>query len=237
MTKKLPTIDQPMFEEEIPSTGKKILFRPFLSKEEKILLIGQQGTTADIIRSIKQVLKRCIQTDVDIDNSLTTFDLEYLFLKLRSKSVSNISKVQYRDNEDGEVRSFEINLDDIKVTFDEKNDKKIQITDKIGIIMKYPSASITDRISEFENEVELMDFFIANCVDQIYDENDVYMASDFEPEDITNFLDNLPVGVFEKIKDFFQTLPKLYHKIEYKNKEGNTRVIEFNNLRDFFMWG
>ena len=103
--------------------------------------------------------------------------------------------------------------------------------------MKYPSASITDRISEFENEVELMDFFIANCVDQIYDENDVYMASDFEPEDITNFLDNLPVGVFEKIKDFFQTLPKLYHKIEYKNKEGNTRVIEFNNLRDFFMWG
>lgn len=235
--KKLPTIDQPMFEEEIPSSGKKILFRPFLSKEEKILLIGQQGSTADIIRSIKQVLSRCIQTDIDIDNSLTTFDLEYLFLKLRSKSVSNISKVQYRDNEDDEIRSFEINLDDIKVHFDEKNDKKIKINDKIGIIMKYPSASITEKISEFENEVELMDFFIANCIEQIYDDSDVYMASDFDEKEITDFLDNLPVGVFERIKDFFQTLPKLYHKIEYKNKLGNVRTIEFNNLRDFFMWG
>ncbi len=233
---KLPVVTQPLFEETIPSTNQKIEFRPFVVKEEKILLVAQQGNSTDIIRSIKQVLTSCVQDNINID-TLATFDLEYLFLKLRAKSVNNIAKVSYHDPEDNEIREFEIDLDEIKITFNEKNNKNIKITDTIGIIMKYPSAAISDKVTEFENEVELMEFFIINTIDQIYDEEGVYMASDYSEEELKEFLDSLNVATFEKIKEFFETMPKLYHKIEYTNNKGTERVIEFNNLRDFFLWG
>lgn len=234
MTTPLPKIDQPLFEMTIPSNSKKVMFRPFLVKEEKILLIAQQGSSADIIRSIKQVLSNCVQEDLV---HLTTFDLEYMFLKLRAKSVNNIAKVSYQDNEDGVVYDFEIDLDTIEVQFNEKNNPKIKINDKVGIIMKYPSAEITDKLTEFENEVDLMNFFIVNSIESIYDDETVYMASEYTQEEVEQFLDYLNVESFEKIKEFFETLPKLYHKIEYTNSMGTKREIEFNNLRDFFMWG
>lgn len=233
---KLPKISQPTFTMTIPSNQKTVTFRPFLVKEEKILLIAQQGETSDIIRAIKDVLTNCIEEEINLD-TLTTFDLEYMFLKLRAKSVSNVAKVAYQDNEDGEVYEFDIDLDQIEVVFNEENNGKIKVNDVVGITMKYPSASITDKMSTFENEVELMTFFVINCLDTVWDDETVYVVSEFPPEEVEAFLDCLTVETYEKIKEFFETMPKLYHKIEYTNKKGTKREIEFNNLRDFFMWG
>jgi len=233
----LPKIDQPIFDMTIPSIGKNITFRPFLVKEEKVLLIAQQsGNDTEVIRAIKQILNNCILIDLDLD-SLAIFDIEYMFLKLHSKSVNNIVKLSYRDTEDGEVYDFELDLDTIEVTMPEKINSKIEITENVGMTMKYPSASITDRMKDFDNEVDLMTFFIVNCIDTIYDEDNVYVASDFTEEEISEFLDGLNVKSFEKIREFFENIPRLYHKIEYKNSIGSDRSIELTSLKDFFMWG
>jgi hypothetical protein len=233
----LPKIDQPIFDMTIPSTGKKITFRPFLVKEEKILLIAQQsGNDTEIIRAIKQILNNCIQEDLDIDK-LAIFDLEYMFLKLRSKSVNNVVKLSYRDNEDDEIYNFELDLDTIEIEMPESTNSQIEITDNVGMTMRYPDASITDRMKDFENEVDLMTFFIINCIDTIYDEDNVYVASEFSEKEITEFLDGLDVKTFEKIREFFESIPRLYHKIEYKNSMGSDRTIELSSLKDFFMWG
>lgn len=233
----LPKIDQPLFEVKIPSTGKKILFRPFLVKEEKLLLIAQQsGEDTDVIRAIKQILKLCVADEgFDVDK-LTTFDLEYLFLKLRAKSVNNVVKLSYRDNEDNKVYDFELDLDSIEVEMPEGVDSTIKLTDSLSMVMKYPSASITDKIKQFDSEVELMTFFIINCIDTIMTAEELYPASEYSDKELEEFLDQLPVNSFEKIRAFFEKMPKLYHKIEYKNELGNDRSIELNNLKDFFMW-
>jgi hypothetical protein len=233
----LPKIDQPLFDMTIPSTGKKITFRPFLVKEEKILLIAQQsGNDSEIIRAIKQILTNCIQDELDLD-TLAIFDLEYAFLKLRARSVNNVVKLSYRDMEDDEVYNFDLDLDTIEVDMPSKINSKIDITDSVGMTMKYPSASITDKMGGFDNEVDLMTFFIVNCIDTIYDEDNVYVADDFSEDEISEFLDGLDVKTFEKIREFFESVPRLYHKIEYTNSLDNLRSIELTSLKDFFMWG
>ena len=235
----LPKISQPIFDMVIPSSKKKVEFRPFLVKEEKILLIAQQGNNdGEIIRAVKQILNNCIITEAFNIDDLTTFDLEYMFLKLRARSVNNIVKLSYRDTEDDEVYDFELDLDKIEITYpDDAADPNIPITDTVGMTMKYPAASITDKMGTFENEVELMTFFIVNCIDTIYDEDEVYVASEYSDKEITEFLDGLDVKTFDKIRKFFESMPKLYHKFEYTNKMDNDRVIELTNLKDFFMWG
>lgn len=233
----LPKIDQPLFDVIVPSTGKKIMFRPFLVKEEKLLLISQQGgEDTEVIRAIKQILNLCVQDDgFDVD-SLTTFDLEYLFLKLRARSVNNIVKLSYRDNEDGKIYNFELDLDKVEVDMPENVDANIEVAEGISMIMKYPSASITDRIQQFDNEVDLMTFFIVNCIDTIMTPEELFPASEYTSEELEEFLDQLPVTSFEKIREFFEKMPKLYHKIEYQNDLGSDRSIELTNLKDFFMW-
>ena len=233
----LPKIDQPLFDMVIPSTGKKVAFRPFLVREEKILLIAQQsGNDSEIIRAIKQILNNCFVDDIDL-NTFAIFDLEYAFLKLRAKSVNNVVKLSYRDTEDDEVYNFELDLDTIEIEMPKTVNSKIEITKDVGMTMKYPSASITDRMKEFDNEVDLMTVFIVNCVDTIYDDENVYVADDFSEEEISEFLDGLDVKTFELIREFFESVPRLYHKIEYTNKVGNERSIELSSLKDFFMWG
>jgi hypothetical protein len=233
----LPKISQPLFDMTIPSTGKKITFRPFLVKEEKILLIAQQSENdTEIIRAIKQILNNCIQEDIDIDN-LAIFDLEYMFLKLRARSVNNIVKLSYRDTEDEKIYDFELDLDTIEIEIPKKINSNIDVSENVGMTMKYPSASITDRMKDFDNEVDLMTFFIVNCIDTIYDEDSVYVANEFSEEEITEFLDGLDVKSFEKIREFFENIPRLQHTIEYKNSNGSTRTIELSSLKDFFMWG
>lgn len=230
----LPQIIQPYFKLTVPSNSKKAEFRPFLVKEEKILLIAQQGgNDIEVLRAIKQILKNCFN-DVDIE-TLTTFDIEYMFLKLRAKSIDNIIKLKYIDNEDGLTYDFAINLDEIEVTFPGNNvSNKIKITDEIGIVMKYPIASISDKMEEFQDEIELMMFFVVNCIEEIYDAETVYLANEYSQKELEAFVDSLNMETFEKIREFFESIPKLEHKLTYKNSLGNDREIILNGIRDFF---
>lgn len=235
----LPKIDKPLFDLKVPSTGKIFKFRPFTVKEEKILLTGQQsGDDKEIILAIKQVINNCCQDPMfDVDD-LATFDLEYMFLKLRAKSVNNIIEVSYRDSEDDQVYDFTINLDEVEmINLDSDNSKLIMINDKIGLKMKYPSITIIDNIPEYKDPGDIIDYLVKNCIDCIYDEESVYSAKDIDSDELNDWLDNLDIDTFGKIREFFDKLPQMYYKLTYTNSNGTERVIELNSLNDFFMLG
>lgn len=222
----------------IPSQDKVVKFRPFLVKEEKILLIAQQSDTdRDIILAIKQILNNCIlDADFDVD-SLATFDLEYMFLKLRARSVNNVIEVSYRDLEDDKVYTFEIDLDEVEIQKTETQSNKIKINDEIGMIMKYPSVQTINNIPENATGTDVVEYLVRSCIDKIYDEDNVYIVAEEPEAEVQAFIDNLDVETYDKIRQFFSDLPKMYHKIEYKNSLGNERSIELTSLRDFFTWG
>lgn len=233
----LPRTDKPLFELKIPSTNKVVLFRPFLVKEEKLLLMAQQSEQEkDLILAVKQIIQNCAQ-DVDFDiNSLATFDLEYMFLKLRARSVNNIIDVSYQDLEDDKIYKFEIDLDEVDIIYSDSSTNKIEIDNENGIIMKYPSVTILDNLPETTDTIELVDYLIKTCVDQIYDSETVYYAKDHTLAELTDYLDNLDTNTYGKIRDFFYNLPKMFYKIEYENSLGTKRTIKFETLSDFFTW-
>ena len=235
----LPKIKIPLFDVTIPSIKKDAKYRPFLVKEEKILLIAQSGgTKKEMVNSLKQVINNCVTlldgTDVDVD-ALTTFDLEYLFLKIRSKSVDNVVTLKYVDHEDEKEYEFKVALDDIEIQYNPDHSNKVKVDDDIGIILKYPTANI---INNFDNEelsqAEISLAMVKECIDKIYDKEQVYLASECEPGELEEFVDSMNVKAFEGIQKFFETMPKLYHKIEYTNSKGTARVIELTTLDDFF---
>lgn len=234
----LPKIDKPLFEMLVPSQNKKVKFRPFVVKEEKILLIAQQsGSEKDIILAVKQVLQNCAQDPkFDVDE-LATFDLEYMFLKLRAKSVNNIIEVSYRDMEDDKVYDFKIDLDEVDMLQKSELSNKIQVSDTIGIVLKYPSVTILNEIPEDINTADLVELLVRKCIDSIYDEENVYPVSEHTEQELSEFIESLDLPTFNKIKEFFDNLPQMYYKIEYKNSLGNDRFVELTTLSDFFTWG
>ena len=233
----LPKIQHPIFEFTVPSTKIVTKFRPFLVKEEKILLMAKSSEDrADILRAIKQVVNNCAIDNFDVDK-LTLFDLEYLFLKLRSISVDNTVKVSYRDNDDQKVYDFVIDLSSIEVKFPENIESIIKISDDMGIVMKYPSASIFDDRTYFRAGDDAYYELVLRCIDKIYDSDNVYQATDYSKEDLEKFLDDCGITVFNEIQKFMTNVPKLYYKLEYKNSNGKDRVIELTSLTDFFTLG
>ena len=234
----LPKIDKPLFDIEVPSQGKSIKCRPFVVKEEKILLTAQQaGQEKDIILAIKQVLVNCIQDPSFDVNTLTTFDLEHMFLKLRARSVNNIIEVSYRDNEDDKVYDFKIDLDEVEMLKAKEVNNKIMVTDEVGILMKFPSVTMLEGVPDDITSTDLVDYLVRSCIDQIFDADEVYLASESTDAELNEFIDSLDVESFNKIREFFDSLPSLYHKLEYTNSLGNTRSIELTTLSDFFTWG
>lgn len=190
--------------------------------------------SGDILRAVKQVVNNCALNDsFDVDR-LAIFDIEYLFIQLRAISVNNIVKLSYRDNEDQEIYDFHIDLKDVKVQFPEKVERVIKITDSMGIQMRYPSASILDDNTLMEAGDDAFYELIIRCIDKIYDGDDIFDPSDYSKEEVEAFLDDFGVGVFEKIQQFMTNVPRILHKLEYKNKNGNDRVIELTSLADFF---
>lgn len=234
----LPKVDKPLFELIIPSLEVKRKFRPFTVKDEKILLTAQQeGSEKAIVLAIKQVINNCcVEEGFDVDE-LATFDLEFLFLKLRARSVNNIIDVSYRDNEDEKIYDFEIDLDEVHMIIPEDAPKIIKVNDQIGIKMKYPSVTLIDNAPAEGSASDVVEYLIANCIDSIYDEDSVTKAKDVPQNELLEWLDDLDVEVFSSIRTFFDKLPQMYYKIEYKNSLGNTRVIELSTLSDFFILG
>lgn len=231
----LPKIKHPIYEFKIPSTGKRESFRPFLVKEEKILLMARASDDpADMFRALKQVVNNCsISDSFDVD-TLAIFDLEYLFLQLRAISVGETVEVAYRDNEDQQVYKFQINLKEVQVEFPEGVEKVIPVTDTTGIKMKWPSASILSDTNYTQAGDEAFYELVVKCIDQIYDGEDLFDPKDYSAKEIEEFLDDCGVQTFEKIQEFMSKVPRLYYKIEYKNTNGSPRKIELQSLADFF---
>lgn len=234
----LPKIGYPIFELTLPSTKEIIKYRPFLVKEEKILLTAQaSGEGTDIINSVKQVINNCILTDgVNVD-SLTTFDLEYLFIKIRAKSVNNIISLTYRDVDDDKKYDVEVDLDKVEIKEDPNHIKKFDIGNGYGIVMKYPSADLTNSMKFINGEMDAFFEVLKNSIESVYDENTVYKSSDYTTEEMDEFVQQLDTKAFKKIQDFFSTMPKLYYEVKYVNSNGLERVIPLTSLTDFFTLG
>ena len=230
----LPRIEHPIFKLKIPSSKREIRFRPFLVKEEKILLIAKASEQEnDILLAIKQVVNNCALDDLDIDK-LALFDVEFLFLKIRAQSVNNIVSVTYRDNEDSMDYDFDIDLNNVIVTFPDNHEKTIKLSGTSGIVMKYPEASLYDDKDFLNSGEEAFYQLVLRCIEKFYDEETVYDTKNYTVAEIADYVDNLDVKTFDKIRDFMLNQPKLNYTIDYKNKLGNQRKIELTSLTDFF---
>lgn len=236
----LPKIAHPTFTMIQPSTEKQVVFRPFLVAEEKILLIAQQsGDDADVIRSIRQVLCNVIQDPTFNPKSLTTFDLEYMFLKLRSKSVSNMVELSYIDGEDNKRYDFKVDLDTIEVTRPKLGEfgNKVNINKDVGMLLRWPTVDTVTNLPEGASEFEITDALLKGCIASVYDEDNIYVADEQTDEELQSFIDNLSTSAYEQIREYLTLVPKLVYTIEYKNSLGNDRKIILESLKDFFPWG
>lgn len=234
----LPKIDVPLFELEMPSTGKKVTCRPFLVKEEKILLMAQQADDdKERMIAIKQILTNCIQ-DKNFDaDKLTTFDVDYMFVKLRARSVDNMVSLVYRDYEDNKEYKFDVDLNDVKIEKPDTHNSKIEINKDIGLIMRYPTVTMVESIRDDSTPEELAEALLFGCLDKVYDNENIYAVDEEPREEVEAFVNSLSVEVYNKIREFFNTMPKMKYVITYKNSMGTDRRIELSTLRDFFMWG
>ena len=236
----LPTIVTPTYELELPSTGKKIKYRPFLVKEEKLLVLAlETENTKDITTAIKTVLKNCIQTrGVKVEN-LPTFDIEYLFLNIRGKSVGEDIEVNLiaPDDDVTEV-PVTINIDDIKIQKDKKHNNKLKLDESLVMEMKYPSLDQFIKSNfDFGDEVTMDQSFdlIASCIDKIYNEEEVWSTADCTKKEVKDFLEQMNSMQFKEIEKFFETMPKLSHSVTFTNpktKVESTVVLE--GLSSFF---
>jgi hypothetical protein len=236
----LPAIATPTYELELPSTGQKIKYRPFLVKEEKLLLLAlESDDTKEISNAIKVVLKNCIQSkSIKVEN-LPTFDIEYLFLNIRGKSVGEKIEVNLIAPDDEKTSvPVNIDIDEIKVKKDPEHNKQIKLDDNLIMEMKYPSLEQFVKSNfDLSNETNMDQSFelIASCVDKIYNEEEVWAAGDVTKKELVDFLEQMNSMQFKQIEKFFETMPKLSHEITFTNpktKVESTVVLE--GLSSFF---
>lgn len=231
----LPKIDLPLFELTIPSSGKKVKYRPFTVKEEKILLIAQQSQSMEqIILALKQIISNCVK-DVDVDN-LPTFDLEYIILNIRAKSVNNEIELIVKDEYTDADIKLKIDLNTIHLKRNENHKKNIQINNEYILVMKYPTI---DKVLELQNEDENEASYnlMISCVDILasVDGEKIYKFSDFTKQEVEQFIEGLNAKTIEDIKEFFETLPVLKIDIPYKNSKGEDKIYTVEGLGGFFI--
>lgn len=231
----LPKIDMPTFEMELPSNGKKVRYRQFTVREEKILLVAQESDDIkEAVNAVKQVVNNCL-IDTNIED-FAMFDLEYILLLLRSKSVDNNVKFTINDNDTEETVELELNLDDVKVTVDPEHTNKIKVNDEYTLFLKYPTI---DQFSEFLNgdpgDSMVTYNVMVSCLDKVASEDEVYKFEDFEQKEIDEFMDNLSADVLVDVKKFFDTMPKLRHEIVYENSNGDQKTFVLEGTQSFFI--
>lgn len=226
----LPLPQAPTFFATLPSDGREVKFRPFLIKEQKVLLMALQGEDPkEIGNAILQIIKSCIVSDIDVEK-LATFDVEYLFLRIRSKSVGEV--VQFRighQNKDSECthkQTVSVNLEEVQATGSIRKDNRIMITDDIGVTLRYPS------LSDMENNSNLDDL-LASCVESIFTAEEVY--TDLNVKEVTEWLENLSREQLEKINEFYEEIPRLIYDLTWTCKKCNTEeTLRLEGLQSFF---
>jgi len=234
----LPKLNTPTYELEVPSTDKKIKYRPFLVKEEKILMIAMESKdNAQIVNAVKDIVTSCTFDELNIA-TMPMFDVEYIFLNIRAKSVGEISKLKILCPDDKKTyANAEVDLTEVEVHVDDKHTNKIELTDSMGMIMTYPTIdSFTEtgiQTINAENMIEV----ISSCVLQIYEDNGekVFHAKDQTKKELAEFIESMNTSQFRKMQLFFDTMPKLKHTIKVKNpKTKKSNDVTLTGLNDFF---
>jgi hypothetical protein len=228
----LPKLTAPIFTAEMPSNKRPVKFRPFTVKEEKLLLLASESEDPKFINdTITQVLNNCFVDDIDI-GTLATFDVEYLFIQLRAKSVNNIITLKFKDDSE-KVYAQEIDLEDVKVYFDPKHTNKIQLNDEVNMVMKYPSFDMIEKMSSNDNK-DLVEV-ISACIDKVYTTDEVMDLNDYTKAEVTAFIESFTSKNMREIEGFFNTLPKLKMDLLYKDEEtGEMKKREVSGLQSFF---
>jgi hypothetical protein len=242
----LPKIDVPLYDLILPLSKKKIQIRPFLVKEEKILLMATESEDESaILTAIKQIVNNCCLTEsVDIE-LLPISDLEFIFFNLRARSISEVVELRYKCNNKihvgeeekicGNMVEFDVNILDIKPEIPENHTNKIELSPTMGVVMKYPNFKILDRISSTTESEMLIETTLA-CIDYIYDEEEIHYAKDVSKEELTEFLESMNRGQFLKLQDFFETIPKITKEIDFNcNKCGYEEKMVLEGIQSFFV--
>jgi hypothetical protein len=234
----LPKLNTPTYELEIPSTDEKIKYRPFLVKEEKILLMAMEsGKNEDIVQAVKDIVLACTFDKLDVSN-LPMFDVEYIFLNIRAKSVGEISKLKLLAPDDKKTYvDTEINLTEVKVQVDDNHTNKIELENDMGIIMTYPTIdSFMETGIQTVTASNMLDI-ISSCILQIYEKKGekVYNSKDQTKKELTEFIESMNTKQFKQVQVFFDTMPKLKHTIKITNpKTKKTSDVTLSGLNDFF---
>ena len=234
----LPTIVTPSYELTLPSNGKKVKYRPFLVKEEKILILAiESGDPKDITRAIKDVLKNCILTRGIKVDELPTFDIEYLFLNIRAKSVGESVDLIVRCPDDGQTEvNVTVYIDEIQVKKDKKHSTDIKLDDTYTVRMKYPSLEqfVNENFS-FSADVDSTFEVVASCIDIVFSEDEAWEAKDCTKEELVTFIEQFNSVQFKEVEKFFETMPKLSHTITVTNPNtGVENEVTLEGLSSFF---
>lgn len=241
----LPKIDVPVYDLKLLSTGKKVKFRPFTVKEEKLFLMAAEANDAKTVtETIKQIINNCLLDKVDVEE-LPLFDIEQIFVQLRAKSVGEIVNLKYRcnnkifDEESKEEKNcntvveIDVDLNDIVPKEKVKNESKIEITDDLGIVMKYPSLKI---LSNYEDDESSVLDTIISCIDYIYDKDEMYYAKDSTKEELVEFVESMQTKDLQKLKEFFDTTPKMRKNVHFKCPKCNYEEdVLIEGLESFFV--
>ena len=238
----LPKIATPSYELELPSTGKTIQYRPFLVKEEKLLVIALESEDIkQITNAIKAVIRSCILTKGIKVETLPTFDIEYLFLNIRGKSVGEDISVNLTCQDDNETQvTVDVNLDDIKVEKSDDHTNQIKLDSNLMMELKYPSLNEFiknnfDPNDTSKNPMEQSFDLVGSCIDKIYNEDEVWVAADCTKKEITDFLDSMNSNQFKEVENFFETMPKLSHTVKVVNPKTKVESdIVLEGLASFF---
>ena len=231
----LPKLDVPIYELVVPSTDEKIKYRPFLIKEEKVLLMAMEsGENKDIIQAVKTIVSECTFNKLKL-GIMPMFDVEYIFLQIRSKSVGEVSKLKVLCKDDGETyANVEVDLNEVQVQVDDGHTNKIELSDEMGIIMNYPTIDSFSEAGVAEINAENMLDGSVSCIGQKYDKGgeEVYDAKDSTKKELVEFIEQLNTQQFQDVQKFYDTMPKLKHEITVKNpktkKESNITLTGLN---------
>ncbi len=235
----LPVLTVPTYELEVPSTDEKVKYRPFLVKEEKLLLIAiESEDNGEIVQAVKTIVDECTFNKLNL-GKLPIFDVEYIFLQIRAKSVGETTNLRLLCPDDRETYAkVDIDLTEVLVQVDEGHTNKIELTDEMGIIMQYPNIdSMVDVGIADINASNMLDV-IATCIDKIYDKGgeEVHMAVDSTKKELVEFIEQLNTKQFAEVQKFFDTMPKLKHTVKVKNpKTEKESEVTLTGLNDFFV--
>ena len=234
----LPKINVPEYTLVVPSTDEEIKFRPFLVKEEKLLLMAQEtGADSALYSAIKNLIKNCCFDKIDVDK-LPLFDIEYIFLNIRAKSVEEIAKLQVICPDDGVTQvGVEVDLTKLQVQMEDDHNPRIQLSEDIGILMSYPNLAtvISANADENDNTYETMFKMIQDCMYQIWQGEETFDVMDYTDEDKKTFLESLNHNQFEKIQNFFETMPQLKHEVEVTNPKTKIKsTVTLEGMNSFF---